>query len=1193
MSAFAHLHCHTKFSLLDGASDIDQMYKKAVADGMPGIAITDHGNMFGVFKFVAEAARHNVKGEKPKIKPIVGCEFYMVENRFKKQFTKQNKDIRYHQLMIAKNAEGYTNLCKLSSLGYVEGLYSKYPRIDKELILKYHKGLIATSCCLGAIIPQMILNEGEKTAEAELKWWLDLFGEDYYIELQRHGIPEQEEVNRVLLGFAKKYNVKVIATNDSHYIEQEDSNTHDILLCVNTGEKQSTPKIGDFAIDEVDNRNTRFGFYNNEFYFKNTGEMKQLFAENPESIENTLDIVGKVEHLNLKKDIMLPHFQVPSTFKDQDLYLRHLTLQGANKRYKEITPEIQERLDFELHTIARMGYAGYFLIVEDFIRAGKDIGVLVGPGRGSAAGSAVAYCVGITNIDPIKYNLLFERFLNPDRKSMPDIDTDFDDEGRQKVIDYVIDKYGKNQVAQIITYGTMAAKSAIKDVARVLDLPLSESNELTKMVPAKTGLLLNRLLTASINEKDENSLQQKEELGNEDMALVHALREIHTNKSDLRSQVLSEALKLEGTVRNVGVHAAGVIIAPKDLMEILPVATAKDSDLLVTQYDGNSVENVGVIKMDFLGLKTLSIIKDTLDFIEYNHGIKIDIDKLPLDDEKTYQLFQRGDTFGTFQFESQGMTKHLKDLKPDRLEDLIIMNALFRPGPMEKIPNYIRRKHGMEEVVYDIPEMQDILEETYGITVYQEQVMLLSQKLAGFSKGDADTLRKAMGKKDRRVIDSMKGTFMEGIKANGHDLKAAAKVWSDWEAFASYAFNKSHATCYAYVAYQTAYLKANYLPEFMAANLKHQGNIEKISQYMAQCKLSGLDVLGPDVNESRITFAVSRKGIIRFGLSAIKGVGEGPSSDILEGRQDRPFDDIYDFVVRVNSRSINKKTMEALVYSGALDCFGLDRAAYFSVNDKGNNFIETLIRYAASVRDMNENATMSLFGDDHSMVITAPEPSIFSPWSITFKLEKEKEMIGLYASGHPLDTYRLELDSLCNYTLPQLAELSTEKINIFCGGMVTSVFHGTTKSGEPYCKMELTDFEGSHTFYINKELYHQARALMVEGNRLYVEGITRRRWEHANIDIGLKSITLLENVSEKYLRSLTLKIPIRLLTEDLIKSLNQFINKNLGKQSLKIVLLDESEQMSLTTNCYQKIIINQLLIELVTNQGMEYTVERN
>ena len=773
MPDFSHLHVHTQFSLLDGAADITKLYKKAADNGMKALAITDHGNMFGVFKFVAEAGKHGIK-------PIVGCEFYVVDDRHKKQFTKEKKDKRYHQLMLAKNTEGYKNLVKLCSLGYIEGLYSKWPRIDKELILKYHKGLIATTCCLGASVPQAILRDGEAAAETEFKWWLDLFGEDFYIELQRHDIPEQNKVNLVLLKLAEKYKVKVICSNDSHYVDQQDSNAHDILLCVNTGDMQSTP----IATDEEGGKGYRFGFPNDQFYFKTKDEMGKLFDDLPESLDNTSEIVDKIEVLKLKRDILLPNFVIPSEFKihntaDADTlnqweYLRHLTFTGAKERYKDLSPEVEERINFELFTVKSMGFAGYFLIVADFIRHGRDIGVFIGPGRGSAAGSVVAYCIGITNIDPMKYNLLFERFLNPDRKSMPDIDTDFDDAGRQKVIDYVVEKYGKTQVAQIITYGSMAARTSIQDVGRVLDMPLSEVNAIKKLVPETLGINL------------KEAIEQ-----------VPELKEI-LKGNDLKAQVLRAAEKLEGSVRNTGVHAAGIIIAPYDLTDIVPVAVAKDSDLLVTQYDGRVIEDAGVIKMDFLGLKTLTILKDALRLIKQHHNVTIDIDTIPLDDAETFALYQRGDTNGTFQFESDGMQMYLRDLRPDKFEDLIAMNALYRPGPMEYIPNFINRKHGREPISFDLADMEEHLGETYGITVYQEQVMLLSQKLAGFSKGDADVLRKAMGKKQIEVLNKMEAQFMDGATAKGHPQDKLTKIWNDWKAFAQYAFNKSHSTCYAF-----------------------------------------------------------------------------------------------------------------------------------------------------------------------------------------------------------------------------------------------------------------------------------------------------------------------------------------------------------------------------------------------------------
>ncbi|MFZ9742402.1 MAG: DNA polymerase III subunit alpha [Chitinophagaceae bacterium] len=798
MSQFSHLHVHTQYSLLDGAASIGALYKKAMDDGMPGLAISDHGNMFGVFQFVAEAYKHRVnpddKNSPLKVKPIVGCEFYITENRHRKTFSKEEKDPRHHQILLAKNEQGYRNLVKLTSLGYIEGLYSKYPRIDKELIHKYHEGLIATTCCLGALVPQTIMRKGEEEGENEFKWWLNIFQEDYYVELQRHGMDEQEKVNRTLLKFAKKYNVKVIASNDSHYVNQSDFNAHDILLCINTGEKVSTPAAREFTDDDASFRNKRFAFPNDQFYFKTTEEMTKVFGDLEEAIDNTNEIVEKVDVLDLKRDILLPHFIVPNKFKSQDAYLEHITREGANKRYETLTPEIEERIAFELFTIKTMGFAGYFLIVSDFIKAGRDLGVFIGPGRGSAAGSVVAYCIGITNIDPIKYNLLFERFLNPDRKSMPDIDTDFDDEGRQKVIDYVVDKYGKNQVAQIITYGTMAAKMSIKDVARTLDLPLPESNALAKLVPEKPGISLKRLLHAPLT--GEKSLTEKEGLNPDELENSKKLREIYDDE-DIRGKVLHEAEILEGSVRNTGIHAAGIIIAPKDLTELLPVCTAKDSNMWVTQIEGSVIEEAGVIKMDFLGLKTLNIIKTALHLIKMNHGVEIDIDKIPLDDEKTFKLYQKGETIGTFQFESPGMQKYLRDLKPDKFEDLIAMNALYRPGPLEYIPNFINRKHGREAIAYDLPAMEEYLEETYGITVYQEQVMLLAQKLAGFSKGDADVLRKAMGKKQKPVLDKMKPQFIGKAAEKGFPEDKLQKIWTDWEAFAQYAFNKSHSTCYA------------------------------------------------------------------------------------------------------------------------------------------------------------------------------------------------------------------------------------------------------------------------------------------------------------------------------------------------------------------------------------------------------------
>jgi DNA polymerase-3 subunit alpha len=1148
MPSFSHLHVHTQFSLLDGAADIPSLYKKAVGDGMRGLAITDHGNMFGVFKFVAEAGKHNTPDNPNKIKPIVGCEFYVVETRHRQQFTKDDKDQRRHQLLLAKDAEGYKNLVKLCSLGYMEGLYGKYPRIDKELILQYHKGLIATTCCLGASVPQTILRKGEAEGEVEFKWWLDLFGEDYYVELQRHDIPDQNTVNEVLLRFAAKHKVKVIASNDSHYVDQEDSNAHDILLCINTGEKQSTPTMKEFSDEEGFSKGKRFAFYNDQFYFKTTAEMSTLFADIPEAIDNTNEIVDKVVPLKLKQDILLPHFTIPSGFTSQDQYLEHLTYEGAKMRYRDLTPEIEDRIKFELFTISTMGFAGYFLIVADFIKAGRDIGVFVGPGRGSAAGSAVAYCIGITNIDPIKYKLLFERFLNPDRKSMPDIDTDFDDEGRQKVIDYVVEKYGRNQVAQIVTYGTMAAKMSIKDVARVLDLPLQDSNALAKLVPERPGIELERLILAPLT--GEKSLEEKENLSKEEMDDVKKLREIHKG-NDIQAHVLREALILEGSVRGTGIHAAGIIIAPKDLTEIIPVATSKDTDLLITQYDGKVIEDAGVIKMDFLGLKTLTIIRDALKLIKQNHGVTIDIDTIPLDDKKTLELYQRGETNGTFQFESPGMQKHLIALRPDKFEDLIAMNALYRPGPIEYIPNFIARKHGREPITYDLPEMKEYLEDTYGITVYQEQVMLLSQKLANFSKGDADVLRKAMGKKDKATLDKMKNKFIEGIRKNNMDEKTAEKVWTDWEAFAQYAFNKSHSTCYAFVAFQTAYLKANYPAEYMASVLTHNlSNIDKITFFMEESKRMGIPVLGPDVNESEYQFAVNKNGQIRFGLGAVKGVGEGAVISMVEERtQSGPFASVFDLVRRINLRSANKKTFESLAYAGAFDSFeNLHRATYFAPEPDGSTFLEKIIRYGNSHQDKQNSSQHSLFEMASGDEVEMPEPKfpVVEPWGSLEKLKFEKDVVGFYISGHPLDNYRIELDNFCNNRISDLKDMNKfRNRDMTLGGMVTAVNHRMTKTGKPFGIFTIEDYTDSHEVALFGEDYVRFRQFLTPGYFIFIRGKISERFGQAdNLELKIGGMQLLSELRDKLSKSLTIQFNLQDLNDQFIDTINQLIETN-------------------------------------------------
>ncbi|WP_462264708.1 DNA polymerase III subunit alpha [Mucilaginibacter sp.] len=1151
MPDFSHLHVHTQFSLLDGAADISKLYKKAAADGMKALAITDHGNMFGVFKFVAEAGKHNVK-------PIVGCEFYVVEDRHKKQFTKEKRDIRHHQLLIAKNAEGYRNLIKLCSYGYMEGLYSKWPRIDKELILKHHKGLIATSCCIGASVPQAILKKSEAEAEQEFKWWLDLFGEDYYIELQRHDIPEQTIINNTLMKYSKKHNVKMICSNDSHYVDQPDSNAHDILLCVNTGDMQSTP----IATDEEGGRGYRFGFPNDQFYFKTQAEMGQLFHDIPESLDNTNEIVDKVDVLKLKRDIMLPNFPIPPEFKihngpeadvlNQWEYLKDMTFKGAKNRYADIDATVEERLNFELFTIKTMGFAGYFLIVADFIKAGRDLGVFIGPGRGSAAGSVVAYCIGITNIDPIKYNLLFERFLNPDRKSMPDIDTDFDDEGRQKVIDYVVDKYGKNQVAQIVTYGSMAARTSIQDVGRVLDMPLSEVSMMKKLVPETLGITLK----AAIEQVPE----------------LQAIK----NGNDLRATVLREAEKLEGSVRNTGVHAAGIIIAPDDLTNIVPVATAKDSDLLVTQFDGRVIEDAGVIKMDFLGLKTLTIIKNALALIKQNHGVEIDIDTIPLDDQQTYELYQRGDTNGTFQFESDGMQMYLRDLKADKFEDLIAMNALYRPGPLEYIPNFIKRKHGLEPITYDLPEMEEYLSESYGITVYQEQVMLLSQKLAGFSKGDADVLRKAMGKKQIDILNKMEKQFMDGAAAKGHPKDKLTKIWNDWKAFAQYAFNKSHSTCYAFVAYQTAWLKSHYPPEYMAAVLNNQNSIEKISFFMEETRRMGINVKGPDVNESQWAFAVNKQGDVRFGFSGVKGIGEKAIESIIEERAaNGSYKTIYEFAQRSNGRSVTKKVYENLVYCGAFDSFGFNRARFFAKTENGLlSGLERLTKYSNDYQNTQSSSQASLFGG--SVAAYIPEPTLpeCDEWPLIEKLKYEKDVIGIYLTGHPLDNYKLELERYCQNKVSDLKLLvkmrngeaddeSTERFNhlrrqgeLTVGGLMANVQHKTTKMGKPFGTFVLEDYNDSYEFALFGDDYIKFRNLLVDGYFIRVKGNVEEKYRQVNNwDMRIAVIELLSEMRDKNTKALVVPVGIHMINSEFLAGLQGIIEINHNKYPAKNCML--------------------------------------
>jgi len=1187
---FSHLHNHTQFSLLDGASSIKKLYKKAIEDKMPAMAITDHGNMFGVYDFVKEAKKYVGEDGKLLVKPIVGCEFYIVTDRSIQQFTKDKKDVRYHQLMLAKNKQGYKNLMKLCSLGYTEGLYGKYPRIDKELVLQYHEGLIATTCCLGASVPRTILKDGEEAGEKEFKWWLDIFGEDYYVELQRHDIPDQIKVNEILVRWARKYNVKIIASNDSHYVDEADSNAHDILLCVNTGEKQATEKMKDFGDDDdVNDKKKRFAFYNNQFFFKTTEQMIEVFADLPEAIDNTNEIVDKVELVSVTNDLLLPNFPLPEPFKSQDDYLEFLVYEGAKIKYKIFTPELDERIKFELGVIRKMGFAGYFLIVSDIITSRKKMGVVVGPGRGSAAGSVVAYCVDIISIDPLKYNLLFERFLNPERASMPDIDTDFDDIGRGKVVEYIVNKYGRNQVAHIITHGTMAAKSSIKDVARVMDLPLEESNMLAKLVPDRPGTSLNEMLHIPLKD-----LNKKEGINADDVVNVEKLQKIYAD-TGLQSTVLHEAEKLEGTVRNTGIHAAGIIIGPKDLVEIMPLCKQKDIDLYVTQFVGTAVEDAGAIKIDVLGLSNLSIIRDALIFIKENHGIDIDIEKISLEDQKTFALYQSAETEGTFQFASAGMKKYLKELSPDNLEDLIAMNALYRPGPLAYIPDFIERKHGRKQIAYDLPEMEDVLKETYGITVYQEQVMLLSQKLANFSKGDADILRKAMGKKSLDVLQKMKAKFIEGCTVNNHPLDKCEKIWNDWVEFAKYAFNKSHSTCYAYLAYQTAYLKANYPSEYMAALLNAQGNTEDISKYMQECKRMGLKVQGPDVNESKKGFSVNKEGIIRFGLGAVKGIGEAAVHEIIRERtQNGLYADIFDLVKRLSLRAVSRKTLESMVMAGALDSFpDMHRAQYFFMGPgESQTNLEKIIKYGQVMSNSANTLVNSLFGDAEMPAIAMPKMHPCEPWSLSEILEKEKELVGIYISAHPLDGFLFEMT---NYQFMPMGDLEPDKLKnrvLRLAGYIDNPLHLVSKKGSNYGRFKLIDYHGEQEFTLFKDDYIKFRDFMVKDNKVMISGMFQSRWNsETDFEFKIQRIMLLDNVKTQLTKRINLELTLQRLNDDFVHNISKYVDKS-GNCELGIQIVDEStqEKMKLCSS-YKKIEMSDEFLEAITKmEGVLYKV---
>ncbi len=1175
MIPFTHLHVHSQYSILDGAASIEGLVGKAKNNGMKALALTDHGTMFGIKEFHTQCTKQGVK-------PILGCETYVAANGISSKTSKDDRS-GYHLILLAKNRQGYKNLVKLISVANNEGFYYK-PRVDKSLLEKYNEGLIVSSACLGGEIPQLIMKGHDKDVSLSIEWFKNVFGDDFYLELQRHPseIPAQREdvydrqveVNEKILELAEKHQVKVIATNDAHFINAEDADAHDLLICLNTGKDIDDPQRLRYTKQE---------------WFKTQEEMNDLFGDVPDSLINTAEIVEKVEEFELDSAPIMPVFPIPVDFGTEEVftqkyseedilgefgedtvkrlggyekvirvkleaaYLRHLTFEGAKTRYGDPLPEeVGARLDFELNTIKTMGYPGYFLITQDFINEARKMEVLVGPGRGSAAGAAVSYCVGITNIDPIKYDLLFERFLNPDRISLPDVDIDFDDDGRQLVLDWVTEKYGADKVAHICTFGTMATKLAIRDVARVLKLPLPEADRLAKLVPEAPKM--------SFKKAYKESPELKNEL---------------KSPNELVTKTLKFAETLEGSVRQSGVHACGILISRDPLNEHIPLMPTKDDHLYTTQYDGRFVEDIGLLKMDFLGLKTLSIIKETLDNIKLSRNKEIDIEAIPFDDPKTYELFSHGETTAIFQFESDGMKKHLRDLKPNRFEDLVAMNALYRPGPMEYIPDYIARKHGKQKVDYDLPMMKQYLDETYGITVFQEQVMLLSRLLANFTRGDSDTLRKAMGKKITALMVKLKEKFIEGCKNNEQFIneckevnkdpeEVIEKIWKDWEAFASYAFNKSHSVCYAYIAYQTGYLKAHYPAEFMAANLSRNLNhITEITKFMKECKRMKLNVLGPDVSESFVKFTVNKSGDIRFGLAAIKGVGEGAVLDIIKAREKEGFTDIYDFVEKVNLQTVNKKNLEGLAMAGAFDSFdNLARSRFFTgEGENDTSFIEKLIRYGNKVQSENQSMQQSLFGatDDNSGVKKPDIPQV-DEWPKLVLLEKEKNLVGIYLTAHPLDDYKLEINNFCTKGV-SLKDINNEieaykDKELTFAGMVTEAKEAVSKNGNPYSILTLTDYTDSYQFYFFAKDYVNFGKFCKVGLFLFVKGKVQPRFNQDTYEFKVFHIELLSEVRKNYIKSVTLNVPLNKIDKPFIDDFDQYVTNNKGNALLKFIVID-------------------------------------
>ena len=1182
---FVHLHNHSQFSVLQATSRVSQLVTATAEYKMPAVALTDHANLMGAFHFIKAINTHNKALEEGEqtIKPIVGCEFYVCDDHT----DKSRRDDGYQIVFLAKNKKGYHNLVKMTSIAYVDGFYY-VPRIDRKVVQQYKEDLIVLTGNTYGEIASKILNLGDRQAEEALLWWHKEFKDDLYVELMRHNEEGEDRANTVLVRLADQYHLPLIATNNTYYTKKEEANAHDILLCVKEGEKQATP-IGR-------GRGFRYGFPNQEYYYKSPDEMKTLFKDLPEAILNIEALVAKIESFDLAREVLLPKFEIPKTYqvpddpdgkKGENTYLNHLTYQGAEKRYGTLSDEIKERIDFELGVIAKTGYPGYFLIVQDLIAAARGLGVSVGPGRGSAAGSVVAYCLKITNIDPIKYNLLFERFLNPDRVSMPDIDIDFDDEGRSKVMDYVIDKYGSNQVAQIITYGTMAAKSSIRDTARVLDLPLGEADRIAKLLP---NIKLGKILSSTDAELKEN-------LRNDEILRVNEIKNL-AEEDSLSGETIQQARILEGSLRNIGTHACGVIITPDDITQFVPVATAKDSDLYVTQFDNSVVEDAGLLKMDFLGLKTLTLIKDTVKLVKYKHDVDLDPDAFPLDDEKTYELFQRGDTVGIFQYESAGMQKYLKDLKPTVFADLIAMNALYRPGPLEYIPSFVDRKNGKEDISYDLPIMAEYLEETYGITVYQEQVMLLSQKLAGFSKGEADVLRKAMGKKIFSLLQKLKPQFIDGGINNGHPQEVLEKIWKDWEAFAAYAFNKSHSTCYALIGYQTAYLKAHYPAEYMAAVLSNNMNdIKQVTFFMEECRRMGLNVLGPDVNESFYKFAVNDDQAIRFGMGAIKGVGKGAVETIIEYRKEQRYTSIFDLVKRIDLRAANKKAFENLVLAGGFDSFlNVNRSQYLNPDGDGVTFLEKVLRFGAKYQENLNSSQTSLFSEETTNTYQDLTIPTCEPWTNLTRLKKEKEVVGIYISSHPLDDFTHEIDHFVNITLNQIGDLNDflrKELNI--GGIVNDIQHLESRNGKGWARFVLEDFTDQYEFRIFGEDYLKYRHFLVVNQFIRIRIMIREGWTNRETGkVGAPRMQylqfeMLQNTVENNAKKLTLQLEISQLEQDKIKQLEDDLRLFKGDHQLMFNVYDSNKKVKLALKSKkQKIKITSELLTLLDKNNWHY-----